>query len=97
MNSFLTLGAMFASSFTSATLLPGNSEIVLTAFLLAGQVSPWWLVLTAIVGNILGGLTNVIIGRLLPDVKPQRGTAVATLVTTLWRGYLAAQLGAYHW
>ena len=24
-------------------------------------------------------------------------TAVATLVTTLWRGYLAAQLGAYHW
>ena len=73
MSSLLTLGAMFASSFTSATLLPGNSEIVLTALLLAGQVSPWWLVLTAIVGNILGGLTNVIIGRLLSDMKPQRG------------------------
>ena len=77
MSSLLTLGAMFASSFTSATLLPGNSEIVLTALLLAGQVSPWWLVLTAIVGNILGGLTNVIIGRLVPDVKPQRGVQLS--------------------
>ncbi|ERH69518.1 YqaA family protein [Serratia marcescens] len=35
------------------------------------------LVLAATLGNTLGGLTNVIIGRLLPALKPQRGLATA--------------------
>jgi membrane protein YqaA with SNARE-associated domain len=69
--------SLFASSFLSATLLPGNSEIVLVALLTNSLISPEILVLAATLGNVLGGLTNVIIGRLLPVLKPQRGLELA--------------------
>jgi membrane protein YqaA with SNARE-associated domain len=62
----LSLISLFASSFLSATLLPGNSEMVLIVMLLAGVSQPWLLVLIAIIGNSLGGVTNVILGRLFP-------------------------------
>ena len=41
------------------------------------RVSPELLVLAATLGNTLVALTNVIIGRLLPALKPQRGLATA--------------------
>ncbi len=66
MTEWLTYGAMFASSFLSATLLPGSSEAMLVGLLLAGKASAVSLVLIAAVGNTLGGLTNILIGRLLP-------------------------------
>lgn len=66
MSEWLTYGSMFASSFLSATLLPGSSEALLVGLLLAGKVSVVGLVLVAAVGNTLGGLTNILIGRLLP-------------------------------
>jgi len=62
----LSLASLFASSFLSATLLPGNSEVVLIAMLLSGVSQPWLLVLIATMGNSLGGLTNVILGRFFP-------------------------------
>jgi membrane protein YqaA with SNARE-associated domain len=62
----LSLASLFASSFLSATLLPGNSEVVLVAMLLSGVSQPWLLVLIATMGNSLGGLTNVILGRFFP-------------------------------
>lgn len=77
MSSTLTLLSLFGSSFFSATLLPGNSEILLVALLTKSLVAPAWLVLAATLGNTLGGLTNVIIGRLLPALKPQRGLETA--------------------
>ncbi|EFE97837.1 YqaA family protein [Serratia odorifera] len=77
MSSTLTLLSLFGSSFLSATLLPGNSEIYLVALLSNGRISPELLVLAATLGNTLGGVTNVIIGRLLPAMKPQRGLATA--------------------
>ncbi|HAU95390.1 MAG TPA: DedA family protein [Serratia marcescens] len=77
MSSTLTLFSLFGSSFLSATLLPGNSEILLVALLTKSRVAPEWLVLAAALGNTLGGLTNVIIGRLLPALKPQRGLETA--------------------
>ncbi|QNK31717.1 DedA family protein [Serratia sp. JUb9] len=77
MSSTLTLFSLFGSSFLSATLLPGNSEILLVALLTKSRVAPEWLVLAAALGNTLGGLTNVIIGRLLPALKPQRGLEMA--------------------
>jgi membrane protein YqaA with SNARE-associated domain len=76
-SSTLTLLSLFGSSFLSATLLPGNSEIYLVALLSNGRISPELLVLAATLGNTLGGVTNVIIGRLLPAMKPQRGLATA--------------------
>lgn len=72
MSDALLLTSLFASSFLSATLLPGNSEVVLVAMLLAGVSHPWWLVLIATIGNSLGGVTNVILGRLFPLRKTSR-------------------------
>ena len=66
MTDTLSLGALLASSFLSATLLPGNSELVLVGMLLNGISQPWLLVLTATIGNSAGGATNVILGRLVP-------------------------------
>ena len=66
MSDALSLLSLCASSFLSATLLPGNSEVVLVAMLLSGVRQPWLLVLIATMGNSLGGLTNVILGRFFP-------------------------------
>jgi membrane protein YqaA with SNARE-associated domain len=63
---FLTLAGLFASAFLSATLLPGNSELVL-AGVLAHDRSLFWPALgTATLGNTLGGLTSYLVGRLVP-------------------------------
>jgi len=72
LSSTLALISLFGSSFLSATLLPGNSEILLVGLLTAGSASPILLVLAASFGNTLGGITNIIIGRFLPKLKPQR-------------------------
>ena len=66
MSDALSLASLFASSLLSSTLLPGNSEVVLVAMLLSGVSHPWLLVLIATMGNSLGGLTNVILGRFFP-------------------------------
>ncbi|ELY5850880.1 DedA family protein [Cronobacter turicensis] len=66
MSDALSLLSLFTSSLLSATLLPGSSEAVLVALLVSVKTAPWLLVLTATIGNSLGGLTNVILGRLFP-------------------------------
>ena len=78
MSDALSLLSLFASSFLSATLLPGNSEVVLVAMLLTGASQPWMLVLIATIGNSLGGVTNVILGRLFPLRKQSRWQERAT-------------------
>ncbi|ELY4080150.1 DedA family protein [Cronobacter sakazakii] len=72
MSDALSLLSLFTSSFLSATLLPGSSEAVLVALLVSVKTAPWLLVLTATIGNSLGGLTNVILGRLFPLREPSR-------------------------
>lgn len=66
MSDALTYASMFGSSFLSATLLPGSSEALLIALLIAKKTSVYGLLLAASLGNTLGGLTNILIGRLLP-------------------------------
>lgn len=78
MSEWLSYGSMFASSFLSATLLPGSSEALLIGLLLAGKVSVAALVLTAAIGNILGGITNILLGRLLPLKERGRWHNTAT-------------------
>lgn len=78
MSDGLALASLFASSFLSATLLPGNSEAVLVALLVSGLSHPWLLVLIATMGNSLGGATNVILGRLFPVRKQSRWQGKAT-------------------
>lgn len=78
MSDALSLFSLFSSSFLSATLLPGSSEAVLVALLLAGKSEPGLLVLIATIGNSLGGLTNVILGRFFPLRKTSRWQEKAT-------------------
>lgn len=68
----MSYGAMLASSFLSATLLPASSEALLVGLILAGKVSLSVLLVIATVGNTLGGLTNIVIGRMLPLNKQRR-------------------------
>ncbi len=61
-----SLAALFASSFLSATLLPGGSEAVLALILLADSARLWPALAAATVGNTLGGMTSYAIGCVLP-------------------------------
>lgn len=72
----LSLWAAFVSAFVSATVLPGNSEIVLAAVLRSGSAGPVAAVAVATLGNTLGGMTTYGIGRLLPSRLPE-GKAIA--------------------
>lgn len=66
MSETLVYASLFGSSFLSATLLPGSSEALLIALLIAQKASVYGLIVAASLGNTLGGLTNILLGRLLP-------------------------------
>jgi membrane protein YqaA with SNARE-associated domain len=63
------LAALFASAFVSATVLPGNSEIVLIAVLGAFPERFAQAIAVATIGNTLGGLTTYGVGRLVAQRK----------------------------
>lgn len=77
MSEALGLAGLFASSFLSATLLPGNSEIVLLALLHQAPELEGRALAVATIGNTLGGMTSYLVGRLFP--KPQENRALAWL------------------
>lgn len=62
--------ALFVSGFSSATILPGNSEVALVVYLKAYPVKVWVALWVITIGNLLGGLTTVLMARALPAVKP---------------------------
>lgn len=66
MSEILVYASLFGSSFLSATLLPGSSEALLIALLIAKKASVYGLIVAASLGNTLGGLTNILLGRFLP-------------------------------
>jgi membrane protein YqaA with SNARE-associated domain len=59
---------LFASAFLSATLLPGNSELVLI-YVLRDGAALWPAVLLATLGNTLGGITTFAVGHVFPSLK----------------------------
>ncbi len=61
------LAALFVSAFVSATVLPGNSEVVLLAVLKAWPDRSLEALALATLGNTLGGLTTYGLGRLIPS------------------------------
>ncbi len=63
------LAALFVSSFTSATLLPGTSEAVLAWFLLNWRDAALAAIVVATLGNTAGGLVTYAMGRLVPERK----------------------------
>jgi membrane protein YqaA with SNARE-associated domain len=73
LDTLTTLGALFASSFLAATLLPGGSEAVLFGVLKLHPGQFWAALAVATLGNTLGGLSSYLIGRLIPPSKPLQG------------------------
>lgn len=80
------LWGLFLSSFLAATLLPGGSEALLLWLNVHQSYSPLLLLLTATLGNTLGGLSSWSIGWWLryrfPDAglhKPRQLQALAWL------------------
>lgn len=63
--------ALFAVAFGAATILPLQSEAMLTGLLLA-DYSPLWLIAIASVGNVLGSTVNWVIGRQVERFKDRR-------------------------
>lgn len=53
---------LFVSSFLASTILPGGSEAVLVYSLMNSDISAGVLLLTATIGNTLGGLSSWLIG-----------------------------------
>ncbi len=65
----LGLVGLFVAAFLAGTVIAFGSEAVLVALLLAGA-SPPLTVLVATVGNVLGAVTVVALGRLLARGRP---------------------------
>ena len=72
------LWLMFASAFLSATILPGNSEIIFIVLAIPKLALGTWLstdifllIFMATLGNGLGSLTTYGIGRWLPQFRPK--------------------------
>ena len=70
------LWGLFAAALLSATLLPGGSELAAAALALEGTHVPGTIVVVATLGNTLGGLTSVALGRWIawrfPGMQPER-------------------------
>ena len=64
-----SLIGLFVSSFFSASVLPGSSEIIFVAMILNEAAPVWSVVWVATVGNTLGGIATFILGRFLPSYK----------------------------
>jgi len=75
------LAGLFLASFLAATLLPGGSEAVLAAVILAHpeQVIP--ALALATLGNTLGGMSTYALGLLLPQGVGAGDTAIRQLDT----------------
>ncbi|MBN9080664.1 MAG: hypothetical protein BGP04_20540 [Rhizobiales bacterium 62-17] len=63
---------LFATAFLAATILPFSSEVVLAGYL-ATSDRPWaMLIAVASLGNVLGSITNWILGRGLTAFRNKR-------------------------
>ena len=61
-----SLISLFITSMLAATLLPGGSEAALFVVLKAYPETLWIALFVATLGNTLGGMVTLVMGRLLP-------------------------------
>lgn len=64
-----SLIGLFASSFLSASVLPGSSEIIFVTMILNEAAPAWTVLWVATIGNTLGGIATFILGRFIPSHK----------------------------
>jgi len=82
MSAFEVYTSLLISSFLSSTLLPGHSELTLTAFILLKKYSIIYLIFFASVGNILGSILNWCMGYYLTNLKNKKWFHINTLQLT---------------
>ena len=75
LSSETSLWGLLLSAFVSATILPGNSEIVLVAVLAKFPNLFWESIAVATLGNTLGGMTSYAIGRVMPNKADSKALA----------------------
>ena len=63
---------LFLSSFASSTILPGNSEVTLTAFISYKEYETLYLIIVASIGNVLGSIVNWYLGRYFIKFKNKK-------------------------
>ncbi|MBC9229750.1 DedA family protein [bacterium SPL81] len=63
---------LFLSAFGAATLLPLQSEAVLMTFLVQGFSNPFYLILVATIGNVLGSCVNWWLGLKIEHFKDKK-------------------------
>lgn len=63
---------LFLAALVAATLLPAQSEAVLSGLLLSGHYPVWALLVVATVGNVLGSVINWWLGRSLERFRERR-------------------------
>jgi membrane protein YqaA with SNARE-associated domain len=63
---------LFSAAFIAATLLPGQSVLVLAGLLVLGEQPAWALITVATAGSVLGSGTNWLLGRHFMHVKDRR-------------------------
>ena len=63
---------LFLSSFASSTILPGNSELTLTAIISQKEYKTLYLIIVASIGNVLGSIVNWYLGRYFIKFKNKK-------------------------
>ncbi|EHL96495.1 inner membrane protein YqaA [Acetobacteraceae bacterium AT-5844] len=80
---------LFAAAFLAATLLPAQSEAVLVALVVAGEIPVPLLVAVASVGNIGGSLVNYALGRGIEHFRGRRWFPVSDAALSRAQGWYA--------
>ncbi len=78
---------VFIAAFLAATILPLSSEVVMSGVLIAGA-EYWAVVLSATLGNILGGMTCYWLGRLGKQERITRYLMLDPLKLDKWTKWL---------
>jgi membrane protein YqaA with SNARE-associated domain len=79
MSEAAALWALALSAFTSATVLPGTSEISLLAFAKSFPASSVAGFIVATLANTTGGLTSYVLGRFIPTPQIEQNISSSTL------------------
>ena len=66
------LSGLFITAFAAATIFPAQSEGLLAALILKGDISLGLLITVASVGNILGSCVNWLLGRYVETLKHRK-------------------------
>lgn len=72
MSGLSSLAGLFVAAFAAATIIPAQSEVVLTGLLLTGNHPVVLLLAVATVGNVLGSTVNWALGRGIEGFRHRR-------------------------